>query len=294
MSCGDAAEGVTRPDGMAGGTCGGGDSAFRRGADGGRCAWRLSDGRDVQFSTHDDDVGVHLGIGLFEGGLADAELLGDLGESLTFLDDVGAAGGGCGFRCGGGGGGGGLGFGGSAGGQRGGGLDCAFGWNFEGLTDVDAVGFEAIELHDLARADPVVHGDAPDSIAWADGVVGGSRQCLDRSFGRNGGGAAWQVARLLLQVIDILLQVVKAQVLVLIVGAQAGYFGAHLAGREAGLGGERWGEKARENAETKPDSQAGRNTEGVSEAKSGRGLDPCGGCFRREKIHGYYFSESNN
>lgn len=127
------------------------------------------------------------------------------------------------------------GFGGAGGGLWGGRLNGSFGWNFEGLPNINAVRFKTIELHDLARTDAVVHRDAPDSIAWADGVVGGSRQCLDRSFGRNGGRAAWQVARLLLQVIDILLQVVKAEVLVLVVAAEAGYFGAHLTGGEARL-----------------------------------------------------------
>jgi hypothetical protein len=53
-----------------------------------------------------------------------------------------------------------------------------------------------------------------------------------------------------LQVIDILFQVVKAEVLVLVVAAEAGYFGAHLTGREARLCGKRRGKEAHKKAKT--------------------------------------------
>ena len=179
MCRGDAAESLPRSDRVAQGTCGGGDGTFGGWAGGGgRCGGGFSVGRNVQFSADDDDVRVHLGIGLFEGGLADAELLGDLGESLALLNGVSSArsGGGFGRRAGGG-------FGGAGDGLWGGRLNGSFGRNFEGLPNIDAVGFKTVELHDLARTDAVVHRDAPDSIAWADGVVGGGRERLDRSFG---------------------------------------------------------------------------------------------------------------
>lgn len=67
----------------------------------------------------------------------------------------------------------------------------------------------------------MVHGDAPDGIAGADGVGRRSWKGLDGGFGGDGRGAARAVGAFSLKVVDVFFEAVEAEILALIVSGEA-------------------------------------------------------------------------